>query len=74
MCLGSNSSATEYAKRNFRVKLSLCLTKHHAMEMYDGVDLSLYHSWPWQQMEVSAYQTPLQYILPPQIVNIDYNW
>jgi hypothetical protein len=42
-----------------KVKLSLCLTKHHAMEAYQGSGgIAPLILWPWHLMEVSGQQTP----------------
>jgi hypothetical protein len=30
-----------------KVKLSLCLIKHHVMKIYEGVEVYFHHSWPW---------------------------
>jgi len=34
-------------KLEVKVKLSLCLTKYHAMKSYWGWRFSPTHSWPW---------------------------
>jgi hypothetical protein len=49
------------------VKLSLCLTKHHAMKAYWGVEVSSTHFLPRHKMEVSGQlHAPAALPPPPQ--------